>query len=71
MEENNESKVIVEFKKDKNGVGVSILGCDAIDVLVGIAETIQLISEETDGGKESVLEDINKILEILEKEEEK
>lgn len=71
MEENKENKIILQFEKDEDGVSVSVHDCEVIDVLVGIAETIQLISEETDGGKESIFKDINKILEVLEKEEEK
>ena len=65
------SKTIVEFTKDDKGVSVTIYDTEAVNVLVGIAETIQLISEETKADNESIMSDINKILDILKKEEEK
>lgn len=64
------SKTIVEFIKNDEGVSVAIYDTETINVLIGIAETIQLISEETKKDNESIMSDINKILDILEKEEE-
>lgn len=64
------SITIVEFTKNDKGVGVTINSTETINVLVGIAETIQLISEETKKNKKSIISDINKILDILEKKEE-
>ena len=64
------SKTIVEFIKSDEGVSVAIYDTETINVLVGIAETIQLISEESKKDNKSIISDINKILEILEKEEE-
>lgn len=64
------SKTIVEFTKDDKGVSVTIYDTETVNVLVGIAETIQLISEETKKDNESIISDINKILDILKKEEE-
>lgn len=65
------SITIVEFTKNDKGVSVTINNTETINVLIGIAETIQLISEETKKNKKSIISDINKILDILEKEEEK
>ncbi|MEE0769551.1 MAG: hypothetical protein UIT70_06830 [Clostridia bacterium] len=75
------SITIVKFTKNDKGVSVTINNtetinvlvgiAETINVLVGIAETIQLISKETKQNKESIISDINKILDILEKEEEK
>lgn len=65
------SITIVKFTKNDKGVSVTINNTETINVLVGIAETIQLISKETKQNKESIMSDINKILDILEKEEEK
>ena len=65
------SITIEKFTKNDKGVSVTINNTETINVLVGIAETIQLISKETKQNKESIISDINKILDILEKEEEK
>ena len=65
------SITIVKFTKNDKDVSVTINNTETINVLVGIAETIQLISKETKQNKESIISDINKILDILEKEEEK
>ncbi|MCI8654413.1 MAG: hypothetical protein HFJ48_00840 [Clostridia bacterium] len=65
-----DKQVIVEFTKNEEGVSVKVNNTETINVLIGIAETIQLISEETKKDKKSIISDINKILDILEKEEE-
>lgn len=64
------SITIVKFTKNDKGVSVTINNTETINVLVGIAETIQLISKETKKNKKSIISDINKILDILEKKEE-
>lgn len=64
------SKTIVEFIKSDEGVTVAIHDTETINVLVGIAETIQLISEESKKDNKRIISGINKILDILEKEEE-
>lgn len=65
------SKIIAKFIKDDDGVSVEVYSTDSIDVLVGIAETIQLISKETKESKKGIVSDINKILDILEEQEKK
>ncbi|MBQ2937591.1 MAG: hypothetical protein IJE05_01725 [Clostridia bacterium] len=71
MEENEKAEVVLEFQKTGNGISVVVHECSILDVVVGIAETIELIMENSDATKESVFEDINKVLEVLKKEEEK
>ncbi len=65
------SKNIVEFAKNDEGVSVTLNNTETIDVLIGIAETIQLISEGTKETRKSIISDINKILDILEEQEKK
>ena len=60
------SKTIVEFTKSDKGVSVTIYTTETINVMVGIAETIQLISKESNRDKKDIISDINKILDILE-----
>lgn len=49
-----EEEIILEFKKSNNGVGVEIHEGTALEVIIGIAETIQIIMEETgQRGKEN------------------
>lgn len=69
MEKDDE--VILQFKKSEEGISVIANSGITIDILIGIAETIQLITEETKEKKENILSDINKILEVLENKEEK
>ena len=64
-------KNIVEFAKNDEGVSVTLNNTETIDVLIGIAETIQLISEGTKETRKSIISDINKILDILEEQEKK
>lgn len=71
MEKEQNEKVVLEFRKDNEGIGVIIHDCSVVDVIIGIAETIQLIMEGTNENKENILADISSALEILEKEEEK
>lgn len=65
------SKNIVEFAKNDEGVSVTLNNTETIDVLIGIAETIQLISEGTKENRKSIMSDINKILDVLEEQEKK
>lgn len=65
------ARMIVKFTKSDEGVEVVFNNTETVDVLVGIAEAIQLISEETKQSKESLISDINKILDILEEQEKK
>lgn len=64
------SKTIVEFTKSDKGVSVTIYTTETINVMIGIAETIQLISKESNKDKKDIISDINKILDILEEKEE-
>ena len=59
------SKIIVKFIKNEQGISTKVDNCTAIDVLIGIAETIQLLTENTDATEKDVIRDINKILKIL------
>lgn len=63
------SKTIVKFTKNDEGVSVTLNNTETIDVLIGIAETIQLISEGTKENRKSIISDINKILNVLEDQE--
>ena len=65
------SKTIVKFTKNDEGVSVTLNNTETIDVLIGIAETIQLISEGTKGNRKNIISDINKILDVLEEQEKK
>lgn len=66
-----DEEIILQFKKSEEGISVITNSGLTIDILIGIAETIQLITEETKEKKENILSDINKILEVLENKEEK
>ena len=66
MSEKENDKTILEFKKSDEGITVVTHDCPTIDILVGIAETIQLMMEATKENKETILTDISKALEILE-----
>lgn len=65
------ARMIVKFTKSDEGVEVVFNNTETVDVLVGIAEAIQLISEETKQSKQDIVSDINKILDILEEQEKK
>ena len=65
------SKTIVKFAKSDEGVSVTLNNTETIDVLIGIAETIQLISEGTKENRKNIISDINKILDVLEEQEKK
>lgn len=65
------ARMIVKFTKSDEGVEVVFNNTETVDVLVGIAEAIQLITEETKQSREDVVSDINKILDILEEQEKK
>lgn len=65
------ARMIVKFTKSDEGVEVVFNNTETVDVLVGIAEAIQLISEETKQSKQDIVSNINKILDILEEQEKK
>lgn len=62
------SKVITKFIENDDGISVEVHSAETLKVLIGIAEAIQLISEETKESKESIVSDINEILNILEEQ---
>ena len=64
----DKSQTILKFEKNAEGVSVTLNSPNALDVLIGIAQTIQMITEETKENRESILGDINKILDVLEEE---
>lgn len=66
MKEKNNSNIILEFAKSEEGVSVSIYDCKTIELIIGIAETIQLIMEGTGQNKQTILADIEKVVDILE-----
>lgn len=64
--------IILEIKKDKNGsVSASINDGTVIEVIIGIAEAIQLIIDGTGQNKQTILADIEKAIDILNEGEEK
>lgn len=63
------SKTIVKFTKNDEGVSVTVNSTQIIDVLIGIAQTIQMISEESKNDRKDIISDINKILDVLEEKE--
>ena len=65
------ARMIVKFTKSDEGVEVVFNNTKTVDVLIGIAEAIQLITEETKQSRQDVVSDINKILDILEEQEKK
>lgn len=65
------SKIIVKFIQKDEGVEVNIYPTETINVLIGVAETIQMITKHTKESRKSVMSDINNILDILEEKEKK
>ena len=63
------SKIILKFIKREDGIGVIADGGTTVDILMGIAETIKLLAKNTDETEKSVMEDIDKILNLLNEEE--
>lgn len=63
------SKTIAKFTKNDEGVSVTVNSTQIIDVLIGIAQTIQMISEESKNDRKDIISDINKILDVLEEKE--
>lgn len=63
--------IILEIKKDKNGVNASINDGTVLEVIIGIAEAIQLIIAGTGQDKQTILADIEKAIDILNESEEK
>lgn len=58
--------IILEVKKSKNGVAVEILKGTTLDVIIGIAETIQIIIEETGQKRKNIIADIETAVKVLE-----
>lgn len=63
------SKTIAKFTKNDEGVSVTVYEADTVDILIGIAEAIQMISENSNAEIKDVMSDLNKILEVLEEQE--
>ncbi|MBR3697563.1 MAG: hypothetical protein IKM97_04825 [Clostridia bacterium] len=65
-----EEVIVIFVKKDnEHGISVHVNNTETINVLIGIAETIQLITTNSNQSREQVMSDINKILDILEEKE--
>lgn len=60
---------ILEFKKSNSGVGVEIQEGTTLEIIIGIAEAIQIIMEETGQKRKNIIADIEKTIDILEEEE--
>lgn len=58
--------IILEVKKSKNGVAVEIHEGTALDVIIEIAETIQIIIEETGQKRKNIIADIETAVKVLE-----
>lgn len=58
--------IILEVKKSKNGVAVEIHEGTTLDVIIGIAETIQIIIEETGQKRKNIIADIETAVKVLE-----
>lgn len=58
--------IILEVKKSKNGVAVEIHEGTPLDVIIGIAETIQIIIEETGQKRKNIIADIETAVKVLE-----
>lgn len=61
-----EEEIILEFKKSNNGVGVEIYEGTALELIIGIAETIQIIMEETGQKRKDIIANIEKAIDVLE-----
>lgn len=58
--------IILEVKKSKNGVAVETHEGTTLDVIIGIAETIQIIIEETGQKRKNIIADIETAVKVLE-----
>ena len=61
-----EEEIILEFKKRNNSVGVEIHEGTALELIIGIAETIQIIMDETGQKRKDIIADIEKTIDVLE-----
>ncbi len=61
-----EETIILEFKKSNNSVGVKIHEGTALELIIGIAETVQIIMEETGQKRKDIIADIEKAIDVLE-----
>lgn len=62
---------IVEFTRSDRSISVSVCDTSALEVVIGIAQTIQIVMEGTEQSEKQILADIKKALKILRKEEKK
>ncbi len=63
-------RIILKFKKNDDGITVETNDAKTIDLLMGMAETIQMLMDGTGEKREKIISDINIILDVLEKEKE-
>lgn len=69
---NSKERKILEFVKNEEGISVNIEDkTEIIDVLIGIGLTLDMIIKNQGVDKKQVLQDINKILKTIEKENNK
>lgn len=69
---NSKERKILEFVKNEEGISVNIEDkTEIIDVLIGIGLTLDMIIKKQGVDKKQVLQDINKILKTIEKENNK
>jgi len=65
------SKTIAKIIRNDEGVSVTVYDAETVDIMIGIAETIQMISEQSEKDIRLIMSDINKILAVLEEQEKK
>lgn len=69
---NSKERKILEFVKNEEGISVNTEDkTEIIDVLIGIGLTLDMIIKNQGVDKKQVLQDINKILKTIEKENNK
>lgn len=69
---NSKERKILEFVKNEEGISVNIEDkTEIVDVLIGIGLTLDMIIKKQGVDKKLVLQDINKILKTIEKENNK
>lgn len=69
---NSKERKILEFVKNEEGISVNIEDkTEIVDVLIGIGLTLDMIIKNQGVDKKQVLQDINKILKTIEKENNK
>ena len=63
-------RIILKFKKNDDGITVETNDAKTIDLLMGMAETIQMLMDGTSEKREKNISDKKIILDVLEKEKE-